>query len=70
LKAAGANVSDVVKVNIYVKQYQASDASIILAAFRKVFPYENLPASTWVGVETLALDGLLIEVDAVAMLGT
>jgi len=30
------------------------------------FPQENLPASTLVGVQALAMDGLLIEVDAIA----
>ena len=67
LHAAGARVTDVVKVTIYVKHYQPSDAAVIREAFRKIFPQQNLPASTWLGVETLALDGLLIEVEAIAM---
>jgi enamine deaminase RidA (YjgF/YER057c/UK114 family) len=70
LRAADATVTDVVKVNIYVRHYQPSDADVIREAFRKIFPHQNLPASTWLGVETLALEGLLIEVDAVAMLGS
>jgi enamine deaminase RidA (YjgF/YER057c/UK114 family) len=31
------------------------------------FSFENMPASTLVGVQALAFDGLLIEVEAVAM---
>jgi len=34
---------------------------------RKVFHQEHLPASTWLGVQSLALERLLIEVDAIAV---
>ena len=67
LAAAGASVTDVVKVGIYVKHYQAADAAVIGEAFRRVFPHHDLPVSTWLGVESLAEEGFLIEVDAVAV---
>ena len=67
LTAAGAVATDVVKVGIYVKHYQASDAAVVGAAFRRVFAHTDLPASTWLGVDALAEDGFLIEVDAVAV---
>jgi len=67
LAVAGATTEDVVKVNIYVKNYKPVDAAIISEAFRRAFPQKNLPASTWLGVETLAEEGFLIEVDAVAV---
>lgn len=67
LNAADASVSDVVKINIYVKHYQPADAMIVGDAFRRAFPHDNLPASTWLGVESLAKEGFLIEVDAVAV---
>jgi enamine deaminase RidA (YjgF/YER057c/UK114 family) len=67
LAAAGAFVTDVVKVGIYVKHYQASNAAVVGAAFRRVFPHNDLPVSTWLGVESLAEEGFLIEVDAVAL---
>lgn len=67
LAAGGASTADVVKVNIYIKHYQPADAAIIRDAFRKVFPHPNLPVSTWLGVEALAEEGFLIELDAVAM---
>ena len=63
-----ATTMDVVKLNIYVKDYKPENANIIGDAFRKAFPYENLPASTWLGVQSLALDGLLIEIDAIAVI--
>jgi enamine deaminase RidA (YjgF/YER057c/UK114 family) len=67
LAAAGAAATDVVKVGIYVKHHQASDAAVVGAAFKRVFPHADLPASTWLGVESLAEEGFLIEVDAVAV---
>jgi enamine deaminase RidA (YjgF/YER057c/UK114 family) len=67
LMAAGASPADVVKLNIYVVGYKPADAVLISAARRKVFRGKNLPASTLLGVESLALDGLLIEVEAVAV---
>lgn len=67
LAAACASVSDVVKINIYVKHYRPSDAAIVREAFMRAFPHRNLPASTWLGVESLAQEGFLIEVDAIAV---
>jgi enamine deaminase RidA (YjgF/YER057c/UK114 family) len=67
LAAASASVTDVVKVGIYVKHYQPSDAAVVGDAFRRFFPHHNLPVSTWLGVESLAEEGFLIEVDAVAV---
>lgn len=67
LAAAGATTADVVKLNIYVKNYQPVDAAAIGAALRQYFPHEQLPASTWLGVQSLAQEGFLIEVDAVAV---
>ena len=67
LAAAGATTADVVKLNIYVKNYQPADAATISEVFRREFPQPNLPASTWLGVETLAEEGFLIEVDAIAV---
>ena len=67
LAAAGARTSDVVKLNIYVKGYQPADAVPVGEALRKYFPQKALPASTWLGVQSLAKEDFLIEVDAVAV---
>ena len=67
LAAAGATPADVVKMNIYVKNYNPAHAAIVREAMRRVFRHKDLPASTWLGVKTLALEGFLIEVDAVAV---
>ena len=67
LAAAGAKTMDVVKLNVYIKDYKPEDAVPIGEAFRRYFPQKNLPASTWLGVQSLAKEGFLIEVDAVAV---
>jgi|RhiMethySRZTD1v2_1073278.scaffolds.fasta_scaffold27670_4 enamine deaminase RidA (YjgF/YER057c/UK114 family) len=68
LEAAGARPSDVVKINVYVKNYRQSEhLGIISENVAELFPKDRLPASTVVGVQSLALDELLIEVEAVAV---
>ena len=68
LAAAGASFTDVVKMNTYVVNLKADDLPIIREVRTKFFPAENLPASTLVGVTALAFEGLLIEVEVVAVL--
>jgi 2-iminobutanoate/2-iminopropanoate deaminase len=67
LAAAGATPADVVKMNTYVVNFKAADLPVIREVRGQFFPQENLPASTLVGVQALALDGLLIEVEAIAV---
>ncbi|MGI9105815.1 MAG: RidA family protein [Pyrinomonadaceae bacterium] len=67
LLAAGATAADVVKLNIYVKDYKPADAALVTSALRRYFPQKNLPTSTWLGVQSLAEEGFLIEVDAIAV---
>ena len=67
LGAAAAKMTDVVKLNIYVKGYEPENAVPVGEVLRKYFPGKDLPASTWVGVQSLAEEGFLIEVDAVAV---
>ena len=67
LQAAGAAVEDVVRLGIYIKDYRREQAGIIRETLREVFPGNRLPAGTWLGVQSLALDDLLIEVEATAV---
>ena len=67
LAAAEAKTADVVKLNIYIKSYQPENAVPIGEALRRYFPQKNLPASTWLGVQSLSKEGFLIEIDAVAV---
>ena len=67
LAAGGATTADVVKMNIYVKDYKPENAAPVSEALRHYFPHKHLPTSTWLGVQALAKEGFLIEVDAVAV---
>ncbi|MBV8451431.1 MAG: RidA family protein [Deltaproteobacteria bacterium] len=68
LAAAGATPADVVKVNTYVVNYRPADLPIIREARARVFEGQNPPASTLIGVQALAVEELLIEIEAVAVL--
>ena len=67
LLAGGATTADVVKINIYVKDYKPENAAPVSEALRRYFPHQLMPTSTWLGVQALAKEGFLIEVDAVAI---
>jgi enamine deaminase RidA (YjgF/YER057c/UK114 family) len=67
LAAAGATTADVVKMNTYVVNFKSADLPVIREVRSQFFPQENMPASTLVGVQALAVEGWLIEIEAVAM---
>jgi len=67
LAAAQAKPADVVRLGIYIVDYRPEQASIIQQALRKLFVSDDLPASTWLGVQSLALPDLLIEIEATAI---
>jgi enamine deaminase RidA (YjgF/YER057c/UK114 family) len=54
-------------MNTYVVNFKSADLPVIREVRSQFFPQENPPASTLVGVQALAVDGLLIEVEAVAV---
>ena len=66
LAAGGATFADVVKVNTYVVNYKPTDAAIIREVRGKYNVPEKLPASTLVGVQALAREDFLIEVEVIA----
>lgn len=66
LAGAGATFADVIKVNTYIVNYKP-EYRPILAEVRRQYITESPPASTLVGVSALALEGLLVEVEAVAV---
>jgi len=68
LAAAGATFADVVKINFYILNYQPEDRFIIREVRDRYIPAENPPANTLVGVAALAVEGLLLEVEAVAVI--
>jgi enamine deaminase RidA (YjgF/YER057c/UK114 family) len=67
LAAAGAGFEDVVKTTYYVVGYRPEQLAVIREVRSKYLSQARPPASTLVGVEALFQDGVLIEVEAVAV---
>jgi enamine deaminase RidA (YjgF/YER057c/UK114 family) len=68
LNIAGVSPSDVVQLNVYVVGYRPADWARIREAGAKFFPQRNPPAGNVLGVVALPREGLLIAVDAVAVM--
>jgi enamine deaminase RidA (YjgF/YER057c/UK114 family) len=67
LRIAGVAPAEVAKLTIYIVHAKPGDVDLIRAAAPDFFPTRNPPAGTVVGVETLPREGLLIAVDATAV---
>lgn len=68
LAAATATPADVVRLGIYVKDYTPDHSAVISAALRRTFAGKPMPSSTWLGVSSLAVEGALIEIEAIAVI--
>ena len=68
LEAAGASVSDVVKLNSYIVDLDSERSKTLGKVKAKYFTHENQPASTVVGVSALVMKPLLVEVEATAVI--
>ena len=66
LDAAGATFADVLKVTVYLRD--VDDRPRINPIRQKYFG-QSRPASTLVEISRLAMDGALVEIDAVAYVG-
>ena len=67
LQQAGATVNDVVKMRAFVKNLAPDLYGPLAEVRRQTFPEGSWPASTVAGVQALALDSLLVEVEVVAV---
>lgn len=67
VEKAGGNLSDVVRVATYVADIADIDA--IMEARREFFPDGDFPVATMVEVAKLGLPGLLLETEAMAVIG-
>lgn len=67
LAAAGASSQDVVKITSFVVNYRPASGDVIRDVRARFFGDSGLPASTLVGVQALAREDLLIEVEAIAV---
>ena len=68
LETAGASTADLVKLTVYMSNYQPGDASVLAAARQNNgFNPDNLPATTLIGVESLYSAAALIEIEGEAV---
>ncbi|HVB78036.1 MAG TPA: Rid family hydrolase [Candidatus Nitrosotalea sp.] len=67
LRAAGADWTDVVKMVSYVVDYEPSHRAL-LAEVRNRYFTSPPPATTLIGVQALAMPGLMYEVDVTAVI--
>ena len=68
VEAGGGRLEDVVSLRIYVVDYGPVKAAAVGTALRECFRGGAMPATTWVGVVSLAEPGFLIEVEATAVI--
>lgn len=68
LASAGASFDNVIRQNIYVVDMQQEDVEMVRAALAEIYPGENKPTSTLLGVSALAEADYLIEIDMTAHL--
>lgn len=67
LAAAGAKMTDVIELQIYIVDLQKQDPSEAYQAVRDAFPAGFKPVSMVIGVSALAIPELLIEVNVKAV---
>ena len=67
LAAHGATPADIVKMNTFVVGNASEHLAALGRARAEVFDLDVPPATTLVGVQSLAIEGLLVEVEAIAV---
>lgn len=67
LENTGATMDDVVKMNTYIVDYGPQTLTTFRNVRKELLGETDMPASTLVGVEALALSEWLIEIEAVAV---
>lgn len=67
LAAAGAKMTDVIELQIYIVDLQKQDPNPAYQAVRDAFPAGFKPVSMVIGVSALAVPGLLMEVNVKAV---
>ena len=68
LESEGGGYENLVKINSYIVDYQPEHLDVFRNVRKEIFTDEITPASTLVGVTSLALPEWLIEIDAVAVI--
>ncbi len=68
VEAAGGTLADVVSLRLYVVNTKPGDMNPVGVALREFFSADKPPASTWLGVMSLARPEFLIEIEAIAVI--
>jgi len=68
VEAAGGTLADVVSLRIYIVNPKPNDTGPVGQALREFFSADKPPASTWLGVTSLARPEFLIEIEAIAVI--
>ena len=68
LKAVEGTLEDVVSLRIYMVNYDADEANTIIEVLKEFFSDDRLPATTWIGVSSLAVKDFLVEIEAIAVI--
>jgi len=66
IEAGGAEPRHVVKITALFVDYRREDLQVFTEQLHALFPRDKLPASTVIGVQRLARDGLKFEIEAIA----
>jgi enamine deaminase RidA (YjgF/YER057c/UK114 family) len=67
LRSQGVTMQAVVKVTTLVVDHDASKLQILIEEFQKMWPDHKFPVNTLIPLQRLALDNMLIEIDAIAV---
>ncbi len=69
LESVGGSLKDVVSLRIYMVNYDPdTEVNAIAKGLKEFFPGDYPPATTWIGVSSLAVKDFLIEIEATAVL--
>lgn len=68
IAASGAKPDDVVSINVYIVNYTEADLKFLAEEEAALFKAGQMPTSTLVPVPRLALDDLLFEINAIAVI--
>lgn len=69
MEAIGGSLKDVVSLRIYIVDYNPdTEMNVIADGLKEFFADSNPPATTWIGISSLAVKDFLIEIEAVAVL--
>jgi enamine deaminase RidA (YjgF/YER057c/UK114 family) len=67
VEAAGGKMADVVSMRIYVVWDHLQESAAIRDGLHEFFPDHAQPATTWIGVHSLANRDFLIEIEPIAV---